>query len=96
MYDRAGSGHMGIEHFYCRNEILPCQSETEGNPVNLKRIEDLCRERGTNITSLEKAVGMSQNSIRKWERSNPRIDNVMRVADYFGVTIDSIAREDAE
>ena len=37
---------------------------------------------------------MSNGSICKWEDKNPGIENVKRVADYFGVPIDTLLTDD--
>lgn len=53
-----------------------------------QKILQLCKEKGTTKTEVEKVCGFSQNSLLKWEQSSPTIERVAKVADYFGVTID--------
>ena len=53
-------------------------------------IKELCRENRTSIPRLEKEVGLSNGSIYNWNKSYPSIDKVVKVADYFGVTIDEL------
>lgn len=54
-----------------------------------QRIMDLCTERHINKTILERECGFSQNSINKWQsRSYPAADKLIKVADYFGVSVD--------
>lgn len=57
------------------------------------RISDLCAERNISITKLEEETGLGNATIRKWKTSWPNVDKLRRVADYFGVTIDSLIRE---
>lgn len=63
--------------------------------MTLGKIRTLCRSRGLSITDLEKAVGMSNGAICKWEGKSPGIENVKRVADYFDVTVDELLSDDA-
>ena len=64
--------------------------------MNMKLLKRLCDRDGISFRTLEKKTGLSENSIRKWYKSNPRVDSVQKVADYFDVTIDILVREDAE
>lgn len=56
----------------------------------LDRVKEMCVENGVPISQLEKDLGFSNKSIFSWKTSSPSIDKVKAVADYFGVTIDSI------
>ena len=56
----------------------------------LDNVKRLCREHGTNITELEKAVGIGMGSIYKWGKSSPSVNAVKLVADFFGVTVDEM------
>lgn len=53
-------------------------------------IKDLCRENGISIPKLEKEVGLSNGSIYNWNKSYPSIDKVVKVADYFDVSVDRL------
>ena len=55
-----------------------------------ENVVHLCRENGISITTLEKACGLGNGLIGKWAGNNPRVDNLKKVADYFGVTIDDL------
>lgn len=50
----------------------------------------LCRANGTNLTKLERDCGLANATIRRWETCTPNIDSLARVADHFGVSIDSL------
>ncbi len=55
-----------------------------------ENIINLCKEHKITKTALEEACGFSQNSINKWKDSSPSIKNLVKVADYFGVSVDSL------
>lgn len=49
-------------------------------------------ERGLSQERLSEALGLSRQSISKWEQGNsaPDIDNVKKLSEFFGVSVDSI------
>lgn len=54
-----------------------------------QRVIELCHERNITKTTLEHECGFSQNSINKWQsRSYPAADKLMKVADFFDVSVD--------
>ena len=56
----------------------------------LDNIKRLFREHKTNITNLEKEVGLGFGTVYKWGKVSPSVDNLKLVADYFGVTVDEL------
>jgi len=52
------------------------------------RVKRLCQENGITVQQLEKQIGLSNGTISKWDRYNPRMDKLQLVADYFSVTTD--------
>ena len=58
------------------------------------KIRDLCKERNLTIVSLEKSTGISKGNICKWNTSLPSIDNLVKIADYFNLSIDEIIGRD--
>ena len=62
----------------------------------LDNIKRLCREHKTNITNMEKEVGLGYGTVYKWGKVSPSVDNLKLVADYFGVTIDQLMDEKRE
>lgn len=50
----------------------------------LKKIEDLCRKNNISIAKLEKECGIGNATIRGWDTSSPKVENLKKVADYFG------------
>ena len=59
----------------------------------LEKIEKLCEERGITIFSLERTLGFGRCTISKWRNSSPSVENLKKVADYLGVSIDSLLEE---
>lgn len=60
----------------------------------VKKIQELCKERGMTIPKLEKEAGFSNGSIYKWDTNTPGIDRIQKVAKCFGVSIDFLIQED--
>lgn len=54
----------------------------------LRKIRKLCSERDTNISEVERKCGLANATIRRWENSSPSADNLAKVADHFGVSVD--------
>lgn len=55
-----------------------------------KRIVALCKKNGISISGLEKTAKLGNGTIGKWRVSSPSVGNLKAVADYFGVSIDSL------
>lgn len=53
-----------------------------------ERIKSLCDVRGITIYRIEKDCNLGNGSIMKWENSSPKVENVVKVADYFDVSVD--------
>jgi len=60
--------------------------------VIFERIKELCRKNNISIYKLENEMGFSHTTISKWEKVSPRVNNLKKVADYFGVTVDFLIR----
>lgn len=60
----------------------------------LKKIEDECKKRNITISALEKEVKLGNATIKGWGESSPKVSNLKKVADYFGLTIDELLKED--
>lgn len=56
----------------------------------LSRIKQLCTQKGITVSELEKNLSFGNGTICKWNSSSPSIDKVKAVAEYFGITIDSL------
>ncbi|MBQ9348173.1 MAG: helix-turn-helix transcriptional regulator [Oscillibacter sp.] len=55
-------------------------------------IRALCMERGVSVRRVERETGIANGVIRKWNHQSPRVDKLLLVADYFGVTLDELVR----
>ena len=55
-----------------------------------KNIVKLCKDRGISIAKLERETGLGNGTIGRWEKSFPNVENAEKVADFFGVTVDSL------
>ena len=60
----------------------------------VKNIEALCKERKISFNALEKSLGFGNSTISKWETSSPTVERLAKVADFFGVTVDFLLREE--
>ena len=56
----------------------------------LENISKLCKERGVSIARLERETGISNGTISRWGTSSPTVENVRKVADYFGTSVDAL------
>ena len=59
-----------------------------------EKITQLCNEAGISIFRLERELGLGNATIRGWAASSPRLENIKRVADYFGVSVDELLKEE--
>ncbi len=62
--------------------------KTGGDKVLGAKIESLCKERNISIAKVEKDCAIGNATIRKWDKSHPRIDTLKKVAAYFGKPIE--------
>lgn len=53
-----------------------------------ERIERLRKEKGISQGNLEKELGFSNGSYSKWKQSIPTHERLVKLADYFGVSVD--------
>lgn len=54
----------------------------------LTKVRYLCAVNGISIRRLEQELGFSEKLIFKWEKHTPSFENIKKVADYFGVSVD--------
>ena len=57
------------------------------------KIEAMCQKNGVSVSALEKAAGLGNATIKGWVESSPKVDNLKKVADYFGCKIDDLMKE---
>ncbi|MBQ3257865.1 MAG: helix-turn-helix transcriptional regulator [Oscillospiraceae bacterium] len=53
-------------------------------------ISNLCEKKGISIARLERECGLGNATVRGWKNSMPTADKLKRVADYLGVSVDSL------
>ena len=56
----------------------------------LDNITKLCKEKNVSIARLERETGIGNGTIARWGTSSPIVDNVQKVAEYLGVTVDKL------
>lgn len=55
-----------------------------------KNVQKLIKQNGISVRELERECGLPYATIKDLENHLPRIDRVEKIADYFGVSIDSL------
>lgn len=58
----------------------------------VQKIKKLCKMKGISIRQLEQETGIGNGVIARWEKSSPTVENLGKVADYFGVSIDMLRK----
>lgn len=61
-----------------------------------ENIAKLCKAKNMSLAELERAVGLGNGVIGKWGVSSPRVENIKRVADFLGCTVDDLLKEDSQ
>ena len=59
-----------------------------------EKISTLCEKRNITIAKLERECAMGNGTVRGWKNSSPSIENLKKVADYFGITVDELISEE--
>lgn len=59
-----------------------------------ERIRDLAQQHKISLAELERSLQFSNGIISTWKFSNPSIDKVKKVANYFNVSIDYLLGND--
>ena len=61
-----------------------------------ERLYQLRRERGISQEELANIIGVSRQAVQKWESgaSQPNMDNLVAISEYFGVTLDYLLKGD--
>ena len=54
------------------------------------KIKELCASRGITIKELERTTGLGNGTIRRWDDSSPALEKVIKVADYFDISVDML------
>ena len=56
--------------------------------TTVEKIKKYCKIKGISIQTLEKDTGLSNGSISKWDKSSPKSESLMKVANYLDVSVD--------
>lgn len=59
-----------------------------------EKISTLCEKRNITIAKLERECAMGNGTVRGWKNSSPSIENLKKVSDYFGITVDELISEE--
>lgn len=62
--------------------------------MDFDKLLNLCSERNLTVASLERKLNLGNGTIRKWQSSTPTLENAVKVAQFFGVPVESILKED--
>lgn len=60
------------------------------------KVQQLCKEKNISIYRLEKEMEFSSGSIRKWAKSTPAVDKLLKVAEFFKVPIEYFLQDNQE
>lgn len=53
-----------------------------------ERIKELSKKRNISVKELALQLGFSENLFYRWKTTNPKADDLAKVADYFNVSVD--------
>ena len=56
----------------------------------LEHIKHLCKEKGVTVSKMEKEIGISKGGVYKWNTSSPSQQVLIKLSNYFGVSVDSL------
>ncbi len=56
----------------------------------LDKIKQKCAEKNISVVKLEDYLGFGRGTIYKWETVSPSVNNLKKVADYLGCSIDDL------
>lgn len=62
----------------------------------LDGIKARCKEKGITIAELERKAGIGNGVIGRWDKLNPRLDNLFAVASALEVPVEELLRDDGE
>jgi transcriptional regulator with XRE-family HTH domain len=53
-----------------------------------EKIRELCKKQQLSLSGLEKKLGFGNATISRWDINVPSADKLLKVAQYFGVSVD--------
>lgn len=54
----------------------------------LEKIKRLCSQRNITVSELERILEFGNGTMHRWGKSQPSADKVLKVAEYFGASLD--------
>ncbi len=60
--------------------------------LNYKKLEDILKQKGITPYRLAKEIGISNVVFSEWKRgkSQPKLDKLIKITEYLGITIDDL------
>lgn len=55
-----------------------------------EKIKELAASEKMSIRQLEEKLGYGNGTINRWRKATPGVDKIRKVADFFGVSVDSL------
>lgn len=52
------------------------------------KVKELCKNHNTTIMKLESDLNLGSGTVAKWDKATPKVDTILKVADYFEVSVD--------
>lgn len=53
-----------------------------------ERVIELAKQKNLSLREIESKAGIAEKALYKWKTYNPRVENVQKVADVLGVSVD--------
>ena len=60
------------------------------------RVKDLCKRDGISIRNLEATIGIGNGTIGNWEKTSPRLSTLLKIAEFFQVSVGYLIGEQEE
>lgn len=76
-----------IDYFLLKVNVFE-ENFLKGGVKMYEKIVELCSKKGITVTSLERELNFGRSTIQKWKKSSPTVDKLVKVANYFNVSID--------
>lgn len=62
-----------------------------------QKVRTMCKQHGIKVYQMEKEIGIADGSAKKWRGRFPSSETLIKLSDFFGVSIDAlIGREPTE
>lgn len=79
-----------LKAFSIGQKITGLLKDFSDNFLLLDKITMLCQLQGITVAELERTLNFSNSSMRRWNTSLPSIDKVVKVADFFNISLDDL------